>query len=394
MATQRDYYEVLLVEKAATGEEIKKAYRKLAMQYHPDRNPGDAQAEENFKEAAEAYEVLSDENKRARYDRFGHQGVKNDHHNYTNVNDIFSQFGDIFGGGGGGGSIFDQFFGGGFAQQRSPNGAERGSDIQIKIGLTLEEIATGVEKTVKVKHLKTCGTCNGSGAKDSTAVETCKTCSGLGQVRQVRSMGFGQFVNVAACPTCHGEGRIVKDKCSPCRGEGRVQQEDTLKVKMPAGVSDGNYLTLSGQGNAGKRGGPSGDCFVVVEEEEHDIFLRDGDDVVLDLEVTFPQAALGSEIEVPTLIGASLLKVQAGTQSGTLLRMRDKGIQHLNRSGKGDQIVRVQVVTPTKLNKQEKALLQDLAGQDHFKAAGSTNAERESVESEGGVLDNLKSIFS
>jgi molecular chaperone DnaJ len=393
MSKQRDYYEVLLVEKTATTEEIKKAYRKLAMQYHPDRNPGDAAAEEMFKEAAEAYEVLSDENKRARYDRFGHQGVKNDHHHYTNVNDIFSQFSDIFGGGAGG-SIFDQFFGGGFAQQRAPNGAERGSDIQVKIGLTLEDIATGVEKTIKVKHLKTCGTCSGSGAKDSSAVETCKTCSGLGQVRQVRSMGFGQFVNVAACPTCHGEGRIVKDRCNVCRGEGRVQEEDTLKVKMPAGVSDGNYLTLSGQGNAGKRGGPSGDCFVVVEEIEHDIFLRDGDDVVLDLEVTFPQAALGAEIEVPTLTGASLLKVQAGTQSGTLLRMRDKGIQHLNRTGKGDQIVRVQVVTPSKLNKQEKALLQDLANQDHFKSSTDVSAERESVETEGGVFDNLKSIFS
>ena len=390
MAVQRDYYEVLLVERSATAEEIKKAYRKLAMQYHPDRNPGDAAAEEMFKEAAEAYEVLSDENKRARYDRFGHQGVKNDHHHYTNVNDIFSQFSDIFGGGAGG-SIFDQFFGGGFNQQR-PGGAERGSDIQVKVGLTLEEIATGVEKTIKVKHLKTCGTCDGSGAKDAGAVETCKTCSGLGQVGQVRSMGFGQFVNVAACPTCHGEGRMVKDKCNACRGEGRVQHEDMLKVKMPAGVSDGNYLTLSGQGNAGKRGGPAGDCFVVVEELEHEVFLRDGDDVVLDLEVTFPQAALGAEIEVPTLTGASLLKVQAGTQSGTLLRMRDKGIQHLNRSGKGDQIVRVQVVTPTKLNKQEKALLQDLASQDHFKTLGSNS--REAVEEEGGVFDNLKSIFS
>jgi molecular chaperone DnaJ len=388
---KRDYYEILTVEKTATAEEIKKAYRKLAMQYHPDRNPGDAEAEEKFKEAAEAYEVLSDQDKRARYDRFGHQGVRNDHHHYTNVNDIFSQFSDIFGGG----SIFDQFFGGGFQQQRGGATVERGGDVQVKASLTLEEIATGVERTIKVRHLRTCGTCDGSGAKDGAAVDTCKTCSGLGQVRQVRSMGFGQFVNVTTCPTCRGEGRVVKDKCGECRGEGRLEQEDTLKVKIPAGVSEGNYLTLSGQGHAGRRGGPNGDCFVVIEEEEHDIFVRDGDDVVLDLDISFPQAALGAEIEVPTLTGASLLKIQSGTQSGTLLRMRDKGIQHLNRSGKGDQIVRVQVVTPTKLNKQEKALLEDLAEQQHFKSEVISMArEAEAEEASGSVFSNLKSMFS
>lgn len=391
---KRDYYEILGVEKNAGTDEIKKSYRKLAMQFHPDRNPDDHTAEDKFKEATEAYEVLSDETKRARYDRFGHQGVKQgDYHQYSNVNDIFSQFSDIFGGG----SIFDSFFGGGgFNQQRGGTVVERGSDVQIKTGLTLEEIATGAEKMVKVKHLRTCNTCSGSGAKDPSAVETCKTCSGLGQVRQVRSMGFGQFVNVTACPACHGEGKTVKEKCSDCRGEGSVQQEDTVKVKIPAGVSDGNYLTLSGQGNAGRRGGPNGDAFVVVEEIEHDIFVREGDDVVLELEITFPQAALGAEIEVPTLTGSSLLKIQAGTQSGTLLRMRDKGIQHLSRPGKGDQIVQVQIVTPKKLSKEEKRMLQDLARQEHFRGADTATpgVTKEREEEEASVLDNLKSIFS
>lgn len=391
---KRDYYEVLTVEKTATVEEIKKAYRKLAMQYHPDRNPDDSVAEDKFKEATEAYEVLCDQDKRSRYDRYGHQGVKNsDYHHYSNVNDIFSQFSDIFGAGGGG-SIFDSFFGGGF-NQRGGSAVERGSDLQVKMALSLEEIATGVEKTIKVRHLRTCSTCEGSGAKDSSATETCKTCSGLGQVRQVRSMGFGQFVNVAVCPTCHGDGKMIKDKCSDCKGEGRLQQEDVLKVKIPAGVSEGNYLTLSGQGNAGRRGGPNGDCFVVIEEEEHEIFVRDGDDIVLDLDISFPQAALGAEIEVPTLTGASLLKIQSGTQSGTLLRMRDKGIQHLNRSGKGDQIVRVQVVTPKKLTKEEKALLQDLAEHEHFKteSIAEETLQREQ-EPSPGIFSNLKSIFS
>ena len=365
---KRDYYEVLGVERSAGVEEIKKSYRKLAMQYHPDRNPDDKAAEEKFKEATEAYEVLSDTDKRARYDRFGHQGMHAgaDFHRYQNANDIFSNFADIFGGMGGG-SIFEQFFGGGGAGGgRNPNGPERGADLQMPLSLTLEEIATGVEKTVKVRHLKTCKTCTGSGAKSGSSVETCGTCQGSGQVRQVRSMGFGQFVNVAVCPQCEGSGRSIKERCETCRGEGRTQEESVLKVTIPAGVSHGNYLTLNGQGHAGKRGGPAGNALVVIDELEHDVFLRDGDDVVIDLEISFPQAALGAEIDVPTLTGHSLLKIQAGTQSGTLLRMRDKGIPHLNRSGKGDQLVRIQIVTPQKLTKEEKALLEQLSSQTHF----------------------------
>lgn len=405
---KRDYYEVLSVERMASVEEIKKSYRKLALQYHPDRNPDNKEAEEKFKEATEAYEVLSDGDKRARYDRFGHQGVKNtDYGHYSNANDIFSHFADIFGGMGGG-SIFEQFFGGG-GGARNTAGPERGPDIQLPLSLTLEEIATGVEKTIKVRHLKTCSTCSGSGAKDGSAITTCATCQGSGQVRQVRSMGFGQFVNVSVCPTCQGTGRSIKERCEVCQGEGRTQQESTLKVNIPAGVSEGNYLTLTGQGHAGKRGGPAGDALVVIRESEHDVFLRDGDDVILDLEITFPQAALGAEVEVPTLTGHSLLKIQSGTQSGTLLRMRDKGIPHLNRGGKGDQLVRVQIVTPTKLSKEEKKLLEQLAEREHFRGASATAkatssetasenssmaSEPQQRQPEPSFFDNLKTIFS
>ncbi len=391
---KRDYYEILGVTKTASVEEVKKEYRKLALQFHPDRNPDDKASEEKFKEATEAYEVLSDGDKRARYDRFGHQGVKNsDFGHYQNANDIFSHFADIFGGMGGG-SIFDQFFGG--QQQRSPNAPERGADIQMRLQLTLEEIATGVEKTVRIKHLKTCSVCTGSGAKAGTSVDTCPTCQGSGQVRQVRSMGFGQFVNVMTCPTCQGAGRTIRERCTNCSGEGRVMEESTLKVKIPAGVSEGNYLTLGAGGHAGKRGGPSGDAIVIIQEAEHDLFVRDGDDVVLDLEVTFPQAALGAEVDVPTLYGHSLLRIAAGTQSGTLLRMRDKGIQHLNNSGKGDQLVRVQIATPKKLTKDEKALLEQLSKTEHFRSSNTApeTLTTEKAEVRTSFFTNLRGIFS
>ncbi len=399
---KRDYYEILGVERSVTLDEVKKSYRALAMQYHPDRNPDNPEAEEKFKEATEAYEVLSDADKRARYDRFGHEGVRqNDFGHYQNANDIFSHFADIFGGmAGGGGGIFDQFFGGG---QRNPNAPERGADIQIPLSLTLEEIAAGVEKKLKVRHLKTCSTCSGKGAKNGSAVETCATCHGSGQIRQVRSMGFGQFVNVSVCTTCQGTGQSIRERCDVCQGEGRVQQESTLKVNIPAGVSEGNYLTLNAQGHAGRRGGPSGSALVVIHEEEHEVFLRDGDDVILDLEITFPQATLGAEIEVPTLAGHSLLKIQSGTQSGTLLRMRDKGIPHLNRGGKGDELVRIQIVTPNKLTKEERKLLEQLAKLEHFKVKpvepiandqDLTSSEPELSEAQPSVFGNVKKIFT
>jgi molecular chaperone DnaJ len=392
---KRDYYEVLGVAKGASEDEIKKAYRKLAMQYHPDRNPGNKEAEDKFKEAAEAYEVLSDADKRARYDRFGHSGMRNtDYHQYQSANDVFSQFSDIFSGFGGG-SIFDSFFGGGMGQRQS--GPERGADLQIRIPLRLEEIATGVEKTVKVKHYRSCSTCKGSGAKSGSGVETCATCGGSGQVRQVRSMGFGQFVNVTTCSTCQGAGTIIKEKCTTCRGEGRVQEESTLKVKIPSGVSEGNYLTLQGQGHQGRRGGPAGDAIVIIEELDHDIFLRDGDDVVMDLELTFPQAALGTEVTVPTLTGKALLKIAPGTKPGQILRMRDKGIQHLNRQTKGDQLVRISVVMPPKLSKDERELLERLSQMEHFKpkvVSHKGTREMEPEAQESGFFENVRNIFS
>ena len=397
---KRDYYEILGVEKTAAVDDVKKAYRKLAMQYHPDKNPDNKEAEDKFKEATEAYEVLSDSDKRARYDKFGHQGVKNsDYGQYQNTNDIFSHFSDIFGSGGGG-SIFDTFFGGG-GSQRGPSGPERGSDIQIRLPLTLEEIAVGVEKTIKVRHYRKCGTCSGNGAKVGSSVQTCSTCNGQGQVRQVRSMGFGQFVNVGPCPTCNGAGSIIKEKCPTCTGEGRVQEENTLKVKIPAGVSDGNYLTMSTQGHVGRRGGPAGDAIVVIEELDHTLFIREGDDVILDLDVTFPQAALGAEVEVPTLTGRALLKIQSGIRSGTILRMREKGIQHLNRGGKGDELVRINIVTPSKLTKEEKALIEKLAGEEHFRSPGDEPEKLKAGKSKSmhrradpGLFGNLKAIFT
>ena len=369
---KRDYYEILGLSKGASVEDIKKAYRKLAMQYHPDRNPGDKQAEEKFKEATEAYEVLSDQDKRSRYDRFGHEGVRQgaDFHDWTNSNasDIFTVFNDIFGGGLGG-SIFGDFFGGG-TRTRSRTGSttgERGSDLKISVKLTLEEIATGIEKKIKIKRQEKCQTCGGSGAKSGSGMSTCPTCGGSGEIRKATRTMFGQFVNIVQCSTCGGLGKIIKDPCPSCGGAGRVNGESTIKVKIPAGVNDGNYLTLRGEGNAGRRGGPSGDLIVVIEEATHEYFKRDGDDIIFDLELSFPEAALGSDVEVPTLAGRAKLKIEPGIQSGKILRMREKGLPHLNGYGKGDQLVAINVYTPTKLSQHEKDLLKDLARSSNLK---------------------------
>ncbi len=354
---KRDYYEVLGVDKQASVDDIKKAYRKLAMQFHPDRNPS-KEAENQFKEVTEAYEVLSDGDKRARYDRFGHQGLHagQDFHQYQDVNDIFSS---IFGGGGG--SIFDEFFGGG-QRGRRQRGPERGSDLRVTLSLTLEEIATGVEKKVKLRRMKPCDTCHGTGAKSGGGAVTCTTCGGTGELRQVSRSMFGQMVNISVCPTCDGEGTTVRDKCSTCAGEGRVQAEATIKVNIPAGVSEGNYIPLQGQGNVGRRGGRAGDLIVFITEEPHEFFHREGDDVVLNLTISLSDAALGTDVDVPTLTGRARLKIDPGTQPGTILRMRDKGIPHVQSHGKGDQLVRVQVHIPSKLNQKEKDLLRELSG--------------------------------
>jgi len=358
---KRDYYEVLGVPRNANKDDIKKAYRKLALQHHPDRNPGNKEAEEKFKLAAEAYEVLSDPAKRQRYDQYGHAGMKGtDFHPFTDINDIFSTFSDIFGGGFGG-SIFDDVFGGGGRQRQRRGGASPGSDLKIRLKLTLEEIATGVEKKLRLKKWKLCDTCAGTGAKSSKTTDTCPVCGGSGEVRQVSRSVFGQFVNITTCQNCQGEGKIIREPCPTCRGEGRVQGETTVKVTIPAGVSEGNYIPLRGEGNRGRRGGPPGDIIVVIEEEPHKVFLRDGSDVILDLLVSFPEAALGADIEVPTLTGRARLHIEPGTQSGRVLRMRDKGIPHLNSFGRGDQLVRVNVWVPTRLASQDKTLIRQLA---------------------------------
>ncbi len=373
MATKRDYYEILGVQRNSSIDDVKKSYRKLAMQYHPDRNPGNKEAEEKFKEATEAYEVLSDQDKRSRYDRFGHEGVRQgtDFHDWTNsnANDIFNVFNDIFGAGFGG-SIFDDIFGGGArtrSRSGSSSGGERGSDLKISVKLTMEEIASGVEKKIKLKRQEKCRTCGGSGAKGSTGTTTCPTCGGSGELRRASRTMFGQFVNIVQCSTCGGTGHVIKDPCVTCGGSGRANGESTIKVKIPAGVSEGNYLTLRGEGNAGRRGGTSGDLIVMVEEAVHQHFKRDGDDVIFELDLSFPEAALGSEVEVPTLTGRAKLKIDPGIQSGKILRMREKGIPHLNGYGRGDQLVTINVFTPTKLNQKDKDLLKELAHSSNLK---------------------------
>jgi molecular chaperone DnaJ len=332
------------------------------MQYHPDRNPDDKKAEENFKEAAEAYEVLSHDDKRNKYDRFGHEGVRSSAfgtEGFSSVNDIFSHFSDIFGGS----SIFDDFFGGGQTRSRSyrKGAGTPGSDLRVTLKLTLEEIATGVTKKIKIKKQIKCEDCNGSGADAGTSLKTCPVCNGTGEVRTVSRSVFGQFVNITTCSNCSGEGKTVETPCKKCYGDGRYNDETTIKIDVPAGIEEGNYMTMRGEGNAGKRGGPKGDIIVVFQELKHQYFDRNGDDVVYNLSINFPQAALGSEVEVPTLTGKAMLKIDAGTQPGKILRMRGKGIRHLQSSGSGDQLVRINVAVPRKLSSKEKELLKQLS---------------------------------
>jgi molecular chaperone DnaJ len=376
MAT-RDYYDILGIQRTASADEIKSAYRKLAMKYHPDRNPDDTDAEDRFKEAAEAYEVLSDPSKRARYDQYGHAGVRGgqDYHNFTNANDIFSAFSDIFGQGGGG-SFFDAFFGGqgGRGGQRR-TAAEPGADLRVRMPLTLEEIATGVEKTIKLRHWRACSDCNGSGARAGSSPTSCPQCNGTGELRQVSRSMFGQFVNISACGRCAGSGTIISDPCPTCEGDGRVEGESTVHVTIPAGVRTGNYITVAERGHAGRRGGEPGDAIVVIEEQEHDVFERSDDDVLLDLTVDFATAALGGEVDVQTLYGKAVLTIEAGTQPGTVLRMRGKGIPHLQAHGAGDQLVRFNVFVPTSLSSKEKDQIRELAKSKHFAPSDASRSK-------------------
>lgn len=364
---KRDYYEVLGVSRNATKDEIKKAYRKLAMQYHPDRNPGDKAAEDKFKEAAEAYEILSQDDKRNNYDRFGHEGVRGSgfgSEGFSNINDIFSHFSDIFGGS----SIFDDFFGGSQRSRTRRRGqGTPGSDLRVTLKLTLEEIASGTTKKIKIRKQVRCKECNGTGAQAGTSLKTCPVCNGAGEVKTVSRSVFGQFVNISACQNCYGEGQVVDSPCRSCSGDGRVNDEVTIKIDVPAGVEDGNYMTLHGEGNAGKRGGQAGDIIVVFQELRHEHFIREKNDIIYDLFITFPQAALGADVEVPTLNGKAMLKIDPGTQPGKLLKMKGKGIRYLNYSGSGDQIVRINVVIPQKLNSREKEIIKQLSEMPNLK---------------------------
>lgn len=386
---KRDYYEVLGVDKNADDNTLKKAYRKLAMKYHPDRNPDDKAAEEKFKEAAEAYEVLSDPDKKARYDRFGHAGVDGQGGfgggpGGMTMEDIFSQFGDMFGGAEGG--FGGTFFGGGGGGARRQARGERGSNLRIKVPLTLEEIAKGVTKKIKVKRQVSCDTCDGSGAKDKSSVETCRTCSGSGVVRQVRSTFLGQMATTTTCPTCSGTGKQIKASCTKCRGEGRNYESDTIEVPIPAGVEEGIQLSMRGKGNAGRRGGPAGDLLINIEEKPHEFLQRDGQKVVYDLFINFADATLGTSIEVPTIDGKVKIKVPAGTQSGKIFRLRDKGLPMVQGRGRGDQLIHVNVYTPKKVSKEETALLEKLRESDNFKPPMQ--------KGEKGFFERMKEYFN
>jgi molecular chaperone DnaJ len=349
--SKRDYYEVLGVGKDASADDLKKAYRKLARQYHPDVNK-EADAEQKFKEAKEAYDVLSDDQKRAQYDRFGH----------VDPNQGFGGGGG-FGGQdfGGFGDIFDMFFGGG-GQRRNPNAPQRGSDLQYTMTIEFKEAVFGKEMDITIPRTESCDTCHGSGAKPGTRPESCSVCKGTGQQEYVQNTAFGRIVNRRVCSACNGAGTIIKEKCGDCHGSGKVKRQRKIHVKVPAGVDDGAQLRVSGEGEAGVRGGPPGDLYIVIRVKAHDFFEREGDDIYCEVPLTFAQAALGDEIEIPTLTGKVNMKIPAGTQTDTYFRLKGKGVPRLRGIGNGDQHVKVVVVTPTNLTEQQKDLLREFAG--------------------------------
>ncbi len=391
MAEKRDYYEVLGVDKNASAEDIKKAYRKLALKYHPDRNPGDTSAEEKFKEAAEAYDVLSNTDKKARYDRFGHAGMQGaaggggfEGFGGFSMEDIFSRFGDIFGGGGGFGSFSG--FGGGFGGGSRGPRVQKGSNMRIRVKLTLAEIVNGVTKTVKIKKAVKCSHCKGLGAESAADIHTCETCHGSGMVTRVVQSFMGQMQTTAPCPTCHGEGKVVKKPCSHCHGAGVVEGTEEVTFKIPAGVVSGMQLTVHGKGNAAKGDGINGDLLVLIEEEENAELQRDGNDLIYTLFVSLPDLVLGSSAEIPSADGKVRIKVEAGTQSGTFLRVRGKGIPDINGGGRGDLLVYIQAWTPTKVDKTEKEMFE--------KMRGGSNFEPKPSKKEKNFFDRMKKMFS
>jgi molecular chaperone DnaJ len=374
MAIRRDYYEVLGVARDADVDTIKKAYRKLAMQYHPDRNPGDTAAEESFKEATEAWEVLHDPQKRAAYDRFGHDGLKGAGGFGSgmpfDLQDAlrafmqdFGGFGDIFGGAGG--------------------GERRGADMQVQLRLTLNEVATGVTRTLRIRKAVTCDTCAGTGAKPGTGVSTCRECQGQGQVRQVHRTFIGQFINVVTCPRCGGAGKTAESPCPDCRGDGRKRGEETLSIEVPPGVADGNYMTRRGHGEAGPHGAPAGDLAIVFRVEEHEIFQRHGNDLLAEFPLSAARAALGGEETVPTLDGEATVDVPSGVQTGRILRLKGKGLPVLNGRGTGDLLLRTVVFVPTRLSSKEKELYAELARIE----------EKKPPRPERGLFDKIREAF-
>ncbi len=355
MSTKRDYYEVLGVDKSASADEIKKAYRKIAIKFHPDKNPGDPDAEDKFKEAAEAYEILSNEDKKARYDRFGHQGVGGGGFSGggMNMEDIFSQFGDIFGGG----SPFESFFGGG----RSTRRTRKGTNLRIKLKLTLEEVAHGVEKKIKVNRLK---------VDPNTTFKNCPTCNGTGQIKKVMNTMLGQMMSTTTCSACGGSGQIVDSRGSGVDSTGLKREEEVISIKIPAGVADGMQLSMSGKGNE-VPGGVPGDLLIVIEEAEHDMLQRDGNNVIFELYLSFIDATLGTSVEVPTISGKVKIKIDPGTQSGKILRLRGKGVSDIDGYTKGDQLIHVNVWTPKQLTKEERNILESLRGSENFEPSPS-----------------------
>jgi molecular chaperone DnaJ len=385
---KRDYYEVLGVTKNASADEIKKSYRKVAMQYHPDKNPDNKEAEEKFKEAAEAYEVLSDAQKRAQYDQFGHNGPQGFgggggwQGGGMDMNDIFRNFGDIFGDE----SPFGSFFGGGGQSRGGRRGGAGGGNIRVKVKLSLQEIAEGVKKTVKIKKQVSCQHCGGNGAKDKSSVATCKTCNGRGVTMRLVNSPFGQMQTQTTCASCHGEGQTITSKCSHCHGEGRMYGEETITMDIPAGATEGIQLSMSGKGNAGERGAAAGDLIINIEEEAHEFLERDGQHVIYDLHINFVDACLGTTVEVPTIDGKAKIKLAEGTQAGKIFRLKGKGLPSLQSYGKGDQLVYVNVWTPKHLSSEEKKILEKLRESPNFAPSPDKNDQ--------SFFSKMKDFFS